>query len=1578
MHPHGVSIAQTLAGGTLPVETALDIGVQLAAALAQRHAAGRLHLALRPEVLHWDAGQRRLTLLDAPPAPGYLYVAPEQTGRLDRPPDARSDLYLLGLLLHTLLAGRPPLHSDDPLAQVHWHLAGAPEPLLRLQPALPPVLSALVLRLLAKSPDERYQSARGVQRDLAHCAREWAARGAIEPFELGRHDAAPALAPPARLHGRARELHQLTEALEQACAGARRLVLVEGWSGIGKTALVRQLVRPVVQRQGWFIAGKFDQVARGTPFGGLTQALRTLVRQLLGQGEAALAGWRAVLAQALGENGGVLAELLPEIGLIVGAQPAPQPLPGLEAQNRFRRVLQRFIAALAQPGRPLVLFLDDLQWADAATLALLEPLLADPEPGSLLLIGAYRDNELDASPRLAHTLAGLAAAGVALQRIGLGPLRDEDLVALVADTLRERAERVAPLARLVQGKTGGNPFFALRFLHALEQEGHLRHDPQRGAWCWDLDAIARAPLADNVVELMAHGIRRLPPAAQATLTLAACIGNRFDAALLAQVAERAPGLVAQDLAAARAAGLIEPAGGGESGHVFLHDRVQQAAYALVPPERRERLHLAIGRLLRARGDDEAVLFEAVQHLARGRRLIERADERRDAAALHLAAARRAKASAAHEPALEMGRVGLELLGADAAPAGDPLGFALHLETVDSLMLCGRLDEAHGLLDAALARAGGALQQAQALHLRSLLFEAGAAYAQALASARAALAALGAAWPDGPAAQALALDEELAQIETLRGGRPIAALVALPTLQDPTVRLVMGMLTDIWSAAYLVGQSTLARLISARLVRLSLQHGHCEESAYGYVTHAITVGAVHARYGEAYAYGRLALAVNERFGDRRRRAKICQQFHAHVLFWGEPLRHAVDYAREACRAGLDSGDFLYAAYAAGTECWAAWWSAQDLERFEREAQAAITLIERLKNRPFADSVRLLVAAAHALQGRTAGPQVLSHDGFDEAAWLAAYGSQGFFAALHAVLRLQLAVLSGSPAEALQAARHADGLIGHLPGTIWPLAHEFWAALARARAGADAVPALRAAQAAFAARAEHCAENFRVPALLLGAELARGEGRLDDAAARFDAALEFAAAHALVALEALAHERAAALREARGQPHLAGLHAAAAQAAYTRWGARTKAAPAPTGGLAPPPAAPAPAAGDGLDLASVLRAVQAIAAEFDVDTLLARLMHLAIENAGAERGALVLETDEGPQVHAFDGSSADRPAAAGVPLARADSVPAALVNLVRRTGETLVLADAPADETHGADPYVLARAPRSLLVQPVQQQGRLLGVLVLENRRVAGAFGPARLRMLTLLATQAAVSLENARLLAAVEAENSALRRDLIANVSHDLRTPLVSLRGYLELLAARGEQLDPARRREYLGIAVRQSERLGTLIDELFELAKLDFKGMTLQRERFVLAELAADVVQKFRLEAQARGVVLGVQATARSEQVEADLGLTERVFENLVGNALRHTPAGGCVSLRIERRGDLLEVAVADTGRGIPAGELPFLFDRYWRGQASAGSDGAGLGLAITRRILELHGSTIRAESDGTSGSCFRFALPVA
>lgn len=1694
--PGGVPLSARMPG-PLAVDAWLRLALQLTQSLADLHRAGWLHNGVRPDVVLWHAQSARAWLFDfgdaavpaarrmhlggaAATAERLVYLSPEQTGRLERSADARSDLYSLGVLLYEALTGAPPFRSGDALAQVHWHLAGVARAPAEMNPGLPVILSDVVMKLLAKPPEERYQSALGLLHDLETCARDWAAQRASVRFALGSRDLGEQLVISPRLVGREREVHTLLEAFETVCRGdgSASMLLVEGYSGIGKTALIQQLVRPIVRRRGYFISGKFDQVVRGIPFGALIQAFRSLVRELLTEDEPRLAAWRETLSAALGSQGGVLAAVMPEIEFIVGKQPEPAALGNVEAQNRFQRVLQSVLAALARPEHPLVVFLDDLQWADPATLGLLEPLLAGQAIHGLMLMGAYRDNELNASPHLARTLSALASAGVVLQRVSLGPLQPAHVTSLVADSLNCNACDAAPLAQLVHAKTGGNPFFVIQFLRALERDGHLQLDREQSRWVYRIERIADAPLADNVIELMTRTIERLPSKSQRVLMLSACIGNRFDLSTLAAVSEQSPEQTALDLGPAVAEGLIVSASrrAGAAPHpfnktngrnrvppgaadapqtqaaseaaqfAFLHDRVQQSAYAMLPAERRRWVHLAVGRLLRScvqTNDGEAAAFDIVHHLNLGRALIPAGPERREVAMLNLAAGRRAKSSTAHDTARELFQSGCELLAfatPDAWVRDHALCFELHLEAAESLYLCGQFEAALVAMNELAERANGPVERARVMGLRSVQYENMGRYDDALAAMRRGLALLGVTLPDQPAELEAALEREIDAVERRRGARAIDAFADLPVMTDPQVQMVMEMLTGIWSVSFLTGAPTLARLISATLVRLSLEHGNAPESAYGYVTHAITVGPLRGAYAEAHAYGLLALEVNRRFDDARLRAKIYQQFHAHVNLWCRPLDTCVAYAREAWRTGLESGDFLYAAYAAGTEPWAALLSTQDLAVFVRDYTPNVELIERLKNAPFADSVRLILNWARALQGLTRAPLSLSDPTLDEDAFVRTYRANPFFASIHAVARLHVCALLGTPAQALAAAQHAAALVGSVPGTIWPVLHEFWYAWTLAENFGTAPAGERdawrtqigAAHAAFELRAGFCAENFGCQALLLRAECARVEGRERDAIAAFEQAIESAAATQSLPYQALAFERLGRCRARLAQPWLARNALALARDAYAAWGARAKvraienefsdlAAPATlrTLGAAPSFAFQQAAedgalyadedgvgAADGLDLFSALKAAQAIAGEVEFSALLARLLHIAIENAGAERGALVLEGNGSAQVYLSEVAHNGPGVLQGGALDGSGAVPVGIVNFVRRTGQTVVLGRAEGDEAHASDAYVLCYRPRSLACLPLRRLGQSVGVLLLEHRHVDGIFTPPRLRMLDMLAAQAAISLDNAGLIAALkqeneqrrhaqdqlgaalaevkqlkddlEAENTYLRRDLIANVSHDLRTPLVSMRGYLELLASRGEGLTAVQRQQYLDIAVRQSEHLAGLIDELFELAKLDFKGMTLACEPFSFAELAADVAQKFGLDANRRQVELRVEAAPRLPFVNADLSLMERVLENLIGNALRHTPPAGCVTVTLHSDAERLVAHVEDTGSGIPSAELPFVFDRFYRGAngRTAGS-GAGLGLAIAKRIVALHQGEIRVDSDANSGTRFTFSLPL-
>ncbi|SEB25471.1 AAA family ATPase [Variovorax sp. YR216] len=1655
----GVPLSELATAGPMPLRRVLAFGIELASALAALHRCGMVHNGVRPEAVLCDPVGERAWLIDigdmcgrasAPaasmPAVRLVYASPEHTGRMERAPDHRSDLYALGVVLYELLVGAPPFRSADALELIHAHIARTPRAPIDIDPSLPLPVSQIVMKLMAKAPEERYQSATALADDLAICQREWAARHRIDPFALGRRDIDERLSILPRLYGREQEIAVLRAAFEHARDGraGASMLLVSGYPGIGKTALIHELFKPIVREQGYFVSGKFDQVARSVPFGALIQALRGLVRQMLTESEDRLDALRGSLGNALGANGGVLAEVVPEIEFIIGKQPLPVPLGAAETLNRFQRVFQNFVAAVAQPGHPLVVFLDDLQWADAATLSLLEPMLTSADIRGVLLVGACRDNDLGGAQRLTRALDGLEAAGVEVRRVVLEPLRLADLGALIRDTLLADPADAQPLARLLFEKTGGNPFFVVQFLRMLVRDGHLRFDETLGCWAYQIEAIASAPLADDVVDLVTRNIRRLSHRSQYALTLAACIGNSFDQRTLALISEQPFPEVAEDLAGAAAEGLIVPVaardGDAEPVHAFLHDRVQQAAYAMIPEERKPMLHLRIGRLLLSRATPHEVdqgLFDIVHHLNRGSGLIGSAQEKLEVARLDLNAGRKAKSSTAHEAALDFFQAGIGLLAEEHWQSDYVLCFALHLEAAESLYLCGRYETAHQQYELLLQRAATDIDRARVHRLRSVQYEHTSRYADALANTRAGLALFDVSLPESAAEKEHALAREMDLIASLLGERDIVSLVDLPVMNDPKILIVMSMLTDIWASTFILGDPTLARLISATMVRLSLEHGNIEESAYGYVTHAITVGPVRGDYRGAYAFGKLALAVNHRFEDSRRRAKIYQQFHAHVNFWRQPWASCIPYAREACRSGLESGDFLYAAYGAGTELWSAILATQDLAEFVREYTPNVALIHRLKNQGFADSTKIILNWARALQGTTLGPMSLSDEAIDEDAYLRVYRDNPFFSTVHAVAKLHVCCMLGTPAQALAAARVAGATVHHVAGTVWPLVYEFWSAIALAAGHADAddeerragLARIAQARVSFDGLAVHCAENFRCPALLLAAELLRIEGREREAIEHYEQAIEYAAGQpGMLQQLALANELHARCRLARSEMKLAGLFMAQARACYGRWGAAAKVgqldrmypgllrdetmashdAPAP----APISVAPARNVPEvDLDLDSVMKAAHAIAGEVELDGLLARLMRIAIENAGAERGCLVLERDGDSVVYAADPDplqTAQWAMAPGTSLAASRTLPASIVNYVRRTAESVVLADAAADDRYGGDPYLMRHRPRSVMCVAVQKQGRMVGVLYLENSVLAGAFTADRIRVVRMLATQAAIALENARLfeglkrevgehrdarqqlgeaLAQVErlkedleAENVYLRSELIANVSHDLRSPLVSLRGYLEMLALKGDELPPATRHGYIEIALRQCKYLATLIDELFELARLDFKGLALEREVFQLSELAVDVLQKFQLAADRAEVMLRVEAAHALPPVDADLGLVERVLDNLIGNALKHTPAGGSVSVRLRVEGERVIANVADSGRGIPQAELPRVFDRFYRGGEGRddASGGAGLGLAIARRIVELHGCQIAVESRAGEGSCFSFGLPVA
>ena len=1383
----GVALRTLVASGPLELGRFFDVALPLAATIARIHERGIIHKDINPNniLVNPETGEVRLidfsisTRLAAEHQrhlqhPHLLegtiaYMSPEQTGRMNRGVDHRADLYAFGATCYEMLTGRRPFESHDPLEVIHAHVAQAPVAPHLLVPGLPRQLSDVVLRLLAKSAEDRYQSAEGVEADLVHCRDAWRSTGNIPAFPLGQDDLRGRFILPQRLYGREREVARLSDAFERVAEGRTELVLVSGYSGIGKTSLIQEIHRSLPRRRGQFITGKFDQLARDRPYAALAQAFQALLRHLLAGTDDEVAAWRERVQAAVGANGRLIRDVVPELLHLIGEQPPVIALDPTESQNRFNRVFLEFVGAFARPENPLVLFLDDLQWADSATLTLLPLLLTSPELAGLLLIGAYRDNEVHPSHPLVQVLDILRGPGTVTELV-LAPLGAAHLRALIGDALGTPAEVTDALATVVGDKTGGNPFFVVQFLTALHQDGHLALDRGARAWRVDLPAIRGLRMTDNVVDLMAERIRRLGEPTRRTLRLAACIGNRFHLGTLAVVAEADGDAVQHDLWPALEQGLVlaeEP-----PRFRFLHDRVQQAAYALIPDAAKPQAHLAVGRLLLARGEGEGGtewLFDVVHHLNYGAGLVEDVGERLRLAELNLRAGRRAKASAAFPNAHGYFAAGAALLPGDAWERHHALAFALHLELAEAQYLTGRLDEAEQSYEMLLEWAATPLESSDAYLLMMNQYETTARYYDAIRAGMAALRQLGFTLPESEAEQRAALQADIATICARLGDRPVASMLDLPRLDSPAVRAALKLLMILWSPAYISGHHELSDVVGSRMVLLSLEHGNADESAYGYVAYAMTVGWLLGDYAQGHEFGRLGIALNERLADLRLRGRVHHRFAALVNFWRRPFATCIPHAREAVRAGLESGDFLIAAYGQFQQ---SWWGMQidpDLGSFLERHGPTVEFLERMRATAYREVQKMILQWARALQGHTVSPTSLDGDGFEEAGYLREFGGKGIFGSWYVTLKLELLRTFGAIAEARAAAREWEATAEVFASSPWPAMFAFHHAMVLCAWLADAPEAERAEALAkadeLAARlrvwAENCPDNFGHLSDLVAAELARVRGRSSEAFEHFEAALARAQAQATPRYRALINERYGEFWLGRQQPDVAAAFLREAHYGYRQWGAQAKVRELEAhhgAHLVARPVAPGAALGttsttqtqaSALDLHAVIKVSQALASEMDLEVLLGRLMRAAIEHAGAGRGHFVLEHEGAPAVHVTGTPEAvDVRAETGTPLVEAAGLPVALVNLVRRTGETLVLVDAAAEGAFTDEPYVRRERPRSIICTPVMNQARLIGALYLENNLAPGVFTADRAQMLQLIAAQAAIAIENARLFAEI--------------------------------------------------------------------------------------------------------------------------------------------------------------------------------------------------------------------------------------
>jgi PAS domain S-box-containing protein len=1393
--PGGEPLARLL-GSPLDVGGFLALAIGAATALGKLHQRGLIHKDIKPAniVVHCADGQVRLTGFgiasrlsrerQAPEPPETIagtlaYMAPEQTGRMNRSIDARSDLYAFGVTLYQMLTGVLPLTAADPMEWVHCHIARKPVPPRERLESVPAPVSAIIMKLLAKTPEDRYQTAGGVERDLRRCLAEWEARRRIDDFPLGLQDTPNQLLIPERLYGRDREIATLLSCFDRIIkTGVPELVLVSGYSGIGKSSVVDELHKVLVPSRGLFASGKFDQYKRDIPYATLVQAFQSLVRSLLSKSDTELASWRCALLEALGSNGRLMTDLIPELKLIIGDQPPVPELPPQQAQSRFQLVFQRFIGAFARPNQPLALFLDDLQWLDAATLDLLEDLLR-PDLEHLMLIGAYRDNEVAAAHPLMRKLDAIKAAGRKVAEIKLSPLAQEHLEQLVADAIRCEQERAAPLAKLVHVKTGGNPFFAIQFLSSLVEEGLLTFDHDGARWSWDIDRIHAKGYTDNVVDLMVGKLTRLPTEAQNALQQLACLGNIAESTALSMVLGISEGQLDMTLWPARHQGLVERVAGA---YRFVHDRVQEAAYGLIREELRGEAHLRIGRLLAAHTPPEKpekAIFDIVNQLNRGASLMTSMQEREQLVALNLLAGQRAKASTAYVSALNYLAAGAALLAEDCWARRRELPFALELNRAECEFLTGALAEAEQRLEALSPHATDSVERATVACLRVDLYVTLDQSPRAVAVGLDFLRNLGIEWSPHPTAEEAR--REYQRIWSTLGDRPIEALVELPLMSDPVSLAILDVLTK-FALPALYTDANLLSLVSCRAVNLSLESGNCDASSLAYSVLGFIAGPRFGDYQAGFRFGQLGYDLVEKRGLKRFQTRIFFNFGSLVIPWTRHIRGGRDLVRRALETANQSGDLNFEAscYAhLNTNLLAA---GDPLDEVQREAERGLTFALKIRFRLAIDRVRTQLGLIRTLRGLTPTFGSFDEEGFDEHLFehgLANNPALALAEGWYWIRKMQARFFAGDNAGALEASGRAQRLLWTSPSMFETAEFSFYGALAHAASCHRAPPeerqqhfeALAAHHKELEVWAEHCAENFENRAALVGAEIARLDGRAFDAMNLYEQAILSAQANGFVHNEALANELAARFYTACGFEQIAHLYLRNARDCYLRWGADGKVrqldamyprlrteepAPAPTSTIA--------ASVEQLDLATVIKVSQAVSGEIVLEKLLEMLMRTALEQAGAERGLLILSRGAEQRIAAeatTDGDLvtvhlSDEDVAAAV-------LPESVLHYVLRTRESVILDDASSHNPFSADPYIVESYLRSILCLPLINQGKLTGILYLENNLTPRAFTPDRVALLTVLASQAAISLENSRLYRDVADREGKIRRLVEANI-----------------------------------------------------------------------------------------------------------------------------------------------------------------------------------------------------------------------